>query len=122
MRKSSVLLPLLWALCAVAHAELSVMVAVEPTSKKDGFLLLRASVEKGLGQGNGGDFADEIDRTLGDPRSWIASRQFRLQRVPASAASEFTVYLASAKSSERMCNAGGLKTEGFTSCRLPSRK
>ena len=81
----------------------------------------KVAVEKGLGQGNGGDFADEIDRTLGDPRSWIAGRQFRLQRVPASAASEFTVYLASAKSSERMCNAGGLKTDGFTSCRLPGQ-
>ena len=53
MHKSGILLPLLWALCAVAHAELSVMVAVEPTSKKEGFLLLRANVEKGLGHATG---------------------------------------------------------------------
>ena len=81
----------------------------------------KVSVEKTLGQGNGGDFADEIDRALGDPRSWIAGRQFRLQRVPAGAASEFTIYLASGKSSERMCDAGGLNTDGYTSCRLPGQ-
>lgn len=49
MRKSGILLPALLAWCALAQAELSVMVAVEPTSKKEGFLLLRANVEKGLG-------------------------------------------------------------------------
>ena len=81
----------------------------------------KVSVEKTIGQGNGGDFADEIDRTLGDERGWTAGRQFRLQRVPAGAASEFTVYLASAKTTQRMCNAGGLKTDGFTSCRLPGQ-
>ncbi|AGZ39117.1 DUF3152 domain-containing protein [Actinoplanes friuliensis] len=81
----------------------------------------KVAVEKTLGQGNGGKFADEVDRVLGDPRSWIAGRQFRLQRVPQSAASEFTIYLASAKTSERMCSDGGLKTKGFTSCRLPGQ-
>ncbi|MFG1607476.1 DUF3152 domain-containing protein [Actinoplanes sp. NPDC049265] len=81
----------------------------------------KVSVEKTIGQGNGGDFADEIDRTLGDERGWTAGRQFRLQRVPAGAASEFTVYLASSKTTQRMCNAGGLKTDGFTSCRLPGQ-
>jgi hypothetical protein len=79
----------------------------------------RVGVEQGLGRG--GAFADEIERALGNPRSWIAGRRFRLQRVPASAASEFTIYLASAKSSGRMCAAGGLSTGGYTSCRLPGR-
>jgi hypothetical protein len=81
----------------------------------------KVAVEKSLGQGNGGDFADEIDRTLGDPRSWIAAGEYRLQRVPRSAGSEFTVYLASAETSEKMCAAGGLRTEGYTSCRLPGQ-
>jgi hypothetical protein len=81
----------------------------------------KVSVEKTIGQGDGSDFADEIDRTLGDPRSWVASRRLRLQRVPAGAASEFTVYLASARTSERMCAAGGLDTDGYTSCRLPGQ-
>jgi hypothetical protein len=81
----------------------------------------KVAVEKTIGQGNGRDFADEVDGILGDPRSWIAGRQFRLQRVPQSAASEFTIYLASAAMSERMCAQGGLKTDGFTSCRLPGQ-
>jgi hypothetical protein len=79
------------------------------------------AVENTIGPAEGADFADEIDRTLGDPRSWIASRQVRLQRVPPNVAAEFTIYLASARTSERMCAAGGLATEGYTSCRLPGR-
>jgi len=67
------------------------------------------------------DFAHQVDRALGDRRSWIAARRFRLQRVPGSVRAEFTVYLASARTSERMCLAGGLRTEGYTSCRLPRR-
>jgi hypothetical protein len=79
----------------------------------------KVAVEKQIGQADGGDFAGEVDRILGDPRSWIAGREFRLQRVPSAAAAEFTVYLASAATSEKMCAAGGLRTAGYTSCRLP---
>lgn len=81
----------------------------------------KVAVERRLVPGDGGTFAAEIDRALGDPRSWIAGRQLRLQRVPAPAAAEFTIYLASAATSERMCAGGGLRTEGFTSCRLPDQ-
>jgi hypothetical protein len=81
----------------------------------------KVAVERPLGYGDGGDFADEVDRILGDPRSWIAGRRFRLQRVPSSAAAEFTIYLASPGTSEKMCAGGGLRTGGFTSCRLPGQ-
>ena len=81
----------------------------------------KVAVDKTIGQGNGVDFADEVDGILGDARSWIAGRRLRLQRVPQSAASEFTIYLAAAAVSERMCAQGGLKTDGFTSCRLPGQ-
>jgi hypothetical protein len=81
----------------------------------------KVAVQKTVGQGDGGDFNDEVDRILGDPRSWIAGHQFRLQRVPQSAASEFTIFLASAKTSARLCEKGGLVTGGFTSCRLPGQ-
>ncbi len=63
-------------------------------------------------------FAGAVDRVLGDPRSWIAGEQFRLQRVARTAGAEFTVFLASAATSERMCARGGLRTAGYTSCRL----
>jgi hypothetical protein len=58
---------------------------------------------------------------LGDQRSWIASGQLRLQRVPKSAPAEFTIYLASPSTSETMCAVGGLHTDKFTSCRLPGQ-
>ncbi|MGX6602913.1 DUF3152 domain-containing protein [Micromonosporaceae bacterium Da 78-11] len=64
------------------------------------------------------DFADQVNLALGDRRSWIGGRRLRLQRVPQAAYAEFTIYLASARTSERMCAAGGLQTGGFTSCRL----
>ncbi|MFI7540122.1 DUF3152 domain-containing protein [Actinoplanes sp. NPDC049599] len=81
----------------------------------------KVAVEERIGRALGGDFADEVERVLGDPRSWTAGRDLRLQRVPASARAEFTVYLASAGTSEKMCAGGGLRTEAFTSCRLPGR-
>jgi hypothetical protein len=77
----------------------------------------RVAVEHGTGQ-RASDFAAAIDRTLGDPRSWIAAGQFRLQRVPRTAGAEFTIFLASAATSEQMCARGGLQTARFTSCRV----
>nr|WP_296065826.1 DUF3152 domain-containing protein [uncultured Actinoplanes sp.] len=64
-------------------------------------------------------FAREVDRVLGDPRSWVGGRALRLRRVPHTAYGEFTIFLASAGTSRRMCRTGGLETGGFTSCRLP---
>lgn len=78
------------------------------------------AVEDGMGQ-DATAFAAAVDRILGDPRSWIASKQFRLQRVPKSASAEFTIFLATPATSERMCAAGGLATEQYTSCRLPGQ-
>jgi hypothetical protein len=79
----------------------------------------RVAVEKPVGTAAAKSFADEVNRTLGDRRSWIAGRAFRLQRVPISAYAEFTIFLASARTSQRMCRAGGLETAAYTSCRLP---
>jgi Protein of unknown function (DUF3152) len=62
-------------------------------------------------------FAAKIDQTLGDPRSWIAGGTFRLQRVPATAKYDFTIYLATEATSTRMCAAGGTDTDAYTSCR-----
>jgi hypothetical protein len=80
----------------------------------------RVAVEDGAGQ-DGKTFAAEVDAILGDPRSWVAAKRFRLQRVPKGAAAEFTIYLATPATSERMCALGGLDTEGYTSCRLPGQ-
>ncbi|MFV2094001.1 DUF3152 domain-containing protein [Micromonospora sp. LOL_014] len=80
----------------------------------------RVAVEDGTGQ-LADEFAAIVDATLGDERSWIASRQFRLQRVSRVDAAEFTIYLATPGTSEQMCALGGLSTEKYTSCRLPGQ-
>ncbi|GAA1815208.1 DUF3152 domain-containing protein [Planosporangium flavigriseum] len=77
----------------------------------------RIAVENGINE-DPNAFAAAVDQVLGDPRSWVASGQFRLQRVPASSPAEFTIYLASPSTSESMCARGGLHTDKFTSCRL----
>jgi hypothetical protein len=51
----------------------------------------------------------------------VAGRQFRLQRVSRTDVAEFTIYLATPGTSERMCALGGLATEKYTSCRLPGQ-
>ncbi|MEV4199392.1 DUF3152 domain-containing protein [Micromonospora globbae] len=80
----------------------------------------RVVVEQGTGQ-DPDEFAASVDGTLGDPRSWIASGELRVQRVAEAAAADFTIYLATPVTSERMCAEGGLRTEGYTSCRLPGQ-
>jgi hypothetical protein len=63
-------------------------------------------------------FTAKINKTLGDPRSWIASGRYRLQEVPSSAPAEFTVYLATPATTTRMC--APLQVHDFTSCRQGS--
>ncbi|GAA2704575.1 DUF3152 domain-containing protein [Micromonospora olivasterospora] len=79
----------------------------------------RVAVEDGTGQ-DADAFAATVDEVLSDPRSWIASGELRVQRV-ADPAADFTVYLATPATSERMCALGGLATDGYTSCRLPGQ-
>ncbi len=80
----------------------------------------RVVVEQGAGQ-DVDAFAATVDDVLGDRRSWIGSDQLRIQRVPEEAAADFTIYLATPATSERLCAEGGLSTEGYTSCRIPGR-
>ena len=70
----------------------------------------RVAVEDGAGQ-NASSFARSVDAVLADPRGWTASGRLRLQRVPRPTTAEFTIYLATPGTSERMCAAGGLHTE-----------
>ncbi|PWR05802.1 hypothetical protein DKT68_25110 [Micromonospora acroterricola] len=80
----------------------------------------RVAVERGTGQ-DAHAFAATVDEVLADPRSWIASGELRVQRVADADAADFTIYLATPVTSERMCAEGGLSTEGYTSCRLPGQ-
>ncbi|MFC7545073.1 DUF3152 domain-containing protein [Plantactinospora sp. GCM10030261] len=85
-----------------------------------GLRSFRVAVERGAGQ-QPAEFAAAVDTVLGDPRGWIAGGDVRFQRVPGPAPADFTIYLATATTSERMCAEGGLATEGYTSCRLPGQ-
>jgi hypothetical protein len=67
-------------------------------------------------------FASTVDSILGDGRSWIASHNLRLRRVPGDAAADFTIYLATPVTSEKLCRADGIETDQFTNCRLSSGK
>ncbi|MER7459479.1 DUF3152 domain-containing protein [Micromonospora sp. NPDC126480] len=80
----------------------------------------RVAVERGAGQ-DPAAVAAAVDAALGDPRSWIGSGELRVQRVEDVDLADFTVYLATPDTSERMCAEGGLHTEGYTSCRLPGQ-
>ncbi|MGI5524044.1 DUF3152 domain-containing protein [Micromonospora sp. CA-259024] len=80
----------------------------------------RVVVERDTGQ-DADVFAAKVDEVLADPRSWIASDELRVQRVADADAADFTIYLATPVTSERMCAEGGLTTERYTSCRLPGQ-
>ncbi|RKN44274.1 DUF3152 domain-containing protein [Micromonospora endolithica] len=80
----------------------------------------RVAVEAGTGQ-DAAAFAATVDAVLADRRGWTAGGALRVQRVADVDAADFTVYLATPDTSERMCAEGGLSTEGYTSCRLPGR-
>jgi hypothetical protein len=79
----------------------------------------RVAVERGSGE-DVDAFAAQVDATLGDKRSWTGDG-LRMQRVPETADSEFTVYLATRDSAQKICRAGGVDlTVGrvpYTSCR-----
>ena len=84
----------------------------------------RVAVEQGAGE-EPATFAAAVDLALGDPRSWTAGGQLRLQRVPAGGPYDFTVYLATPETAGQMCAAGGVNIRvggrPYTSCRATGK-
>jgi hypothetical protein len=72
---------------------------------------------------DGAGFAEAVEETLGDPRSWGGGGRMSFQRVGAEAAAageyEFRVSLVSPGSMETYCP--GVGTGGYTSCRYGER-
>ncbi|WP_233488668.1 DUF3152 domain-containing protein [Blastococcus sp. TF02-9] len=72
---------------------------------------------------DGAGFAEAVEETLGDPRSWGNGGQMSFQRVGAAEADageyEFRVSLVSPGSMETYCP--GVGTGGYTSCRYGER-
>ncbi|MFD0822962.1 DUF3152 domain-containing protein, partial [Micromonospora zhanjiangensis] len=59
-------------------------------------------------------FAAEVTRTLTDPGGWTAPGTLRLRRVGPGQPVDFTVYLATPGTRDRLC---GDVRDGYTSCR-----
>lgn len=82
----------------------------------------RVAVEDGVDEDPAG-FAEIVEATLGDRRSWTASGELRFQRVAGRGGYDFTIYLATSGTTARLCAAvgldvvGGQLPEGGVSCR-----
>jgi hypothetical protein len=80
----------------------------------------RVAVERG-GAEDVAVFAAQVEKTLGDRRSWTGGGRLRLQRVDGATRSDFTVYLATRDTAGRMCQVGGVNIRvggrPYTSCR-----
>ena len=74
-------------------------------------------VEGGLGV-DARAFAREVERVLGDPRSWGAGGRRAMQRVPGGPVA-FRVALASPRTTDRLCSP--LRTNGYFSCATGGR-
>ena len=77
-------------------------------------LTYRVAVEQGIAGISADAFADAVARTLADPRGWTATGKWRLQRVAADARYDFTIYLATPATRDKLCKS---EYDRYTSCR-----
>jgi hypothetical protein len=84
----------------------------------------RVAVERGSGE-DVDAFAEQVEETLGEPRSWIGGGTLRLQLVGGDDPADFTVYLATRDTAGEMCARGGtdIRIGGrpYTSCRAAGK-
>jgi hypothetical protein len=80
----------------------------------------RVAVENGVGIAPA-EFATVVDSALANPQGWTAGGTDRFQRVGADTPAEFTIYLATPATAERICAEGYLEIEQYTNCRLTGK-
>ncbi|MFF5178548.1 DUF3152 domain-containing protein [Micromonospora sp. NPDC000316] len=89
-----------------------------------GLRTYRVAVETGSNE-DVAAFGQAVETALAGPGSWVDSGRLRLRQVPGTAARDFTVYLATARTAGRMCAAGGVNISiggrPYTSCRAPGQ-
>ncbi|HEY2794859.1 MAG TPA: DUF3152 domain-containing protein, partial [Micromonosporaceae bacterium] len=76
----------------------------------------RVAVESNISDLSPTAFAAQTAFVLSGTQSWIAGGKVRFQQVSKSAKADFTVYLATAAMSEKMCAKAGLHTNAINSC------
>jgi len=90
-----------------------------PGAGRAGRLLrYRVAVEEGIAGVSPDGFAGAVTATLSDPRSWTAGGRWRLQPVGRTGTYDFTVYLATPGTRDRLCAMG---YDRYTSCRNGDR-
>ncbi len=78
-------------------------------------LRFRVAVENGISGLEPAAFANDVTTVLGSAGSWIGTRKWRLQRVGPGAAYDFTIYLVTPATRDKLCQDG---YDRFTSCRM----
>lgn len=78
-------------------------------------LSYRVQVENGITNLDPRGFADTVSATLGDKRSWTAGGEWRFKRVSGDSSYDFTIYLVTPATRDRLCKDG---VDGYTSCRM----
>jgi hypothetical protein len=77
-------------------------------------LRYRVAVERDISGLDVDQFAARVSGILADPRSWTAGGTWRLQRVGPGQPRDFTIYLATPATRDRLCAMG---YDRYTSCR-----
>ena len=77
-------------------------------------LTYRIAVEHGIAGISADTFAVAVATTLADPRGWTATGKWRLQRVAGVAHYDFTIYLATPATRDKLCKS---TYDHYTSCR-----
>jgi hypothetical protein len=80
----------------------------------------RLAVENDSGQ-DVASFTQAIRRVLADTRGWTAGADVRFQLVGKDAAAQFTIMLTTEGTTDKLCAAGGVHTDRYSSCHLPGQ-
>jgi uncharacterized protein DUF3152 len=77
-------------------------------------LRYRVAVESDIKGLTPAAFGQAVATTLSDPQGWTAGGRWRFERVNTVDAHDFTIYLSTPDTRDRLCGEG---TDGYTSCR-----
>ncbi|MFJ7210080.1 DUF3152 domain-containing protein [Amycolatopsis sp. NPDC098790] len=86
----------------------------EVAGKSGKLMRYRIALETDIDGVGPASFAKEIRGILGDPRGWTGGGEWRLQQVGPDDDADFTIYLATPASRDKLC---GGTADGYTSCR-----